>query len=114
MQCKASISSDIRARTLSLVCVWRWQKRYIEEGVDGLFATRRSDHARHCLSTGRQPLSQNQKCGSFWTLPAVSSSPSSVGRIWYAASLKPHRVDASKVSNGSAFEENITDIVGLL
>jgi transposase len=40
-------------------------------------------------------------------------SPSSVGRIWAEAGLKPHLVGTFKVSNDPQFEEKVTDVVGL-
>ena len=44
---------------------------------------------------------------------AMGISPSSVGRIWAEAGLKPHIVKEFKVSNDPLFEEKVTDIVGL-
>ena len=44
---------------------------------------------------------------------AVGISPSSVGRIWADARLKPHLTKSFKVSNDPMFEEKVTDIVGL-
>ena len=44
---------------------------------------------------------------------AVGISPSSVGRIWADAGLKPHIVKGFKVSNDPMFEEKVTEIVGL-
>jgi len=44
---------------------------------------------------------------------AVGISPSSVGRIWADAGLKPHVVRGFKVSNDPLFEEKVTEIVGL-
>ena len=44
---------------------------------------------------------------------AVGISPSSVGRIWAEAGLKPHFTRGFKVSNDPMFEEKVTDIVGL-
>jgi transposase len=44
---------------------------------------------------------------------AVGISPSSVGRIWVEAGLKPHQTRSFKVSNDPLFEEKVTDIVGL-
>lgn len=44
---------------------------------------------------------------------AVGISPSSVGRIWAEAGLKPHLTRGFKVSNDPMFEEKVTDIVGL-
>lgn len=40
-------------------------------------------------------------------------SPAQVQRIWAARGLKPHRVDASKLSNDPQFEEKLIDVVGL-
>ncbi|MGO1549951.1 MAG: IS630 family transposase [Nesterenkonia sp.] len=40
-------------------------------------------------------------------------SHSTVHRVWTELGLKPHRVDTFKVSNDSAFDENVIDIVGL-
>ena len=40
-------------------------------------------------------------------------SPSSVGRIWAAHGLKPHRVKTFKLSNDKRFAEKLEDIVGL-
>jgi transposase len=40
-------------------------------------------------------------------------SPATVGRIWDAAGLQPHRVDTFKVSNDPKFLEKLTDVVGL-
>ena len=44
---------------------------------------------------------------------AMGISPSSVGRIWAEAGLKPHLTKGFKVSNDPMFEEKVTDIVGL-
>ena len=44
---------------------------------------------------------------------AMGISPSSVGRIWADAGLKPHLAKGFKVSNDPMFEEKVTDIVGL-
>ncbi len=43
---------------------------------------------------------------------AVGISPSSVGRIWADAGLKPHIVTGFKVSSAPMFEAKVTEIVG--
>ena len=43
----------------------------------------------------------------------VSISRTSVQRIWAEAGLKPHLVKRFKISNDPAFEEKVTDVVGL-
>jgi len=40
-------------------------------------------------------------------------SPATVGRIWDAAGLQPHRVETFKVSTDKRFLEKLTDVVGL-
>jgi hypothetical protein len=44
---------------------------------------------------------------------AIGISPSSVGRIWAEAGLKPHATKGFKLSNDPMFEEKVTEIVGL-
>ena len=44
---------------------------------------------------------------------AVGLSPSSVGRIWRQAGLKPYRVKTFKVSNDPELEEKVVDVAGL-
>jgi transposase len=43
----------------------------------------------------------------------VGVSPSTVGRVWAANGLKPHRIKTFKLSNDKRFEEKLEDIVGL-
>jgi transposase len=104
-------------------CVRTWTQRYIDEGVDGL--------ERDKTRPGRiEPLAQKVKLkvlaktaratpadATHWSRAsmanAIGISPSSVGRIWAEADLKPHLVKRFKVSNDPKFEEKITDIVGL-
>src|SRR5215469_15694238 len=50
--------------------------------------------------------------GTRWR-PRWALAPSSVGRIWAEAGLKPHLVRRFKVSNDPQFEEKVTDVVGL-
>ena len=40
-------------------------------------------------------------------------SPSTIGRIWQAFELKPHRTDGFKLSNDPMFVEKVYDVVGL-
>lgn len=44
---------------------------------------------------------------------ATGPSDSTIGRIWRAHGLKPHRVETSKLSNDPQFVEKLRDIVGL-
>jgi transposase len=80
-------------------CVWRWQERYIDAGVDGL----ERDKTR---PPGKKPFSADVKLGvltttmrtrphaTHWSTrsmaEAVGLSHWSVQRIWQEAELKPH------------------------
>ena len=113
----------MRATGKSKPCVWRWQERYIAAGVDGLL----HDKTR---PPGRKPLSRKVRLkvlaktanetpanATHWSRTSMATemgiSPSSVGRIWAEAGLKPHLVRRFKVSNDPLFEEKVTDVVGL-
>jgi transposase len=113
----------MRLTSKSKPCVWRWQERYIAEGVDGLL----HDQTR---PSGKKPLSRKIKLkvlaktanatpanATHWSRTSMAAemgiSPSSVGRIWAEAGLKPHLVRRFKISNDPQFEEKVTDVVGL-
>ncbi len=103
--------------------VWRWQDRFMEEGVDGLLR----DKTR---PPGKKPLAPEQvakivglthtsppHAATHWTLramaKAVGVAASTVWAVWQAHGLTPHRWRQFKLSNDSAFVEKLTDIVGL-
>ena len=111
-----------RART-SKPTVWRWQQRYLEEGVAGL----KRDKTRPSrvpplpmetrLKVIAKTVQETPPNATHWSralmAEAMGISPSSVGRIWAEAGLKPHFTKGFKVSNDPKFEEKVTDIVGL-
>ena len=116
-------SQIMRRADTSKPTVWRWQARYLDEGVAGL----RRDKTRpsrvpplpretrlKVIATTVQKTPPN---ATHWSraamAEAVGISPSSVGRIWAEAGLKPHLVRGFKVSNDPMFEEKVTEIVGL-
>jgi len=111
-----------RART-SKPTVWRWQGRYLDEGVDGL----KRDKTRPSrvpplpmetrLKVITKTVQETPPNATHWSrslmAEAMGISPSSVGRIWADAGLKPHITKGFKVSNDPMFEEKATEIVGL-
>jgi transposase len=117
-------TNEIMRRTgMSKPTVWRWQERYIDEGVDGLLRDKTrpsrvpplSDDIK--LAVLKKTASETPSNATHWSrasmAEAVGISPSSVGRIWREAGLKPHRLDTFKVSNDPQFEEKVIDVVGL-
>lgn len=111
-----------RAKT-SKPTVWRWQERYIDEGVDGL----RRDKTRPSrvpplpretrLKVIAKTVQESPPGATHWSRATMAEvtgiPPSSVGRIWAEAGLKPHLTRGFRVSNDPMFEEKVTDIVGL-
>src|SRR5579859_2090479 len=103
--------------------VWRWQERFMQEGVAGLTRDKTRPSRipplpaetvdRVVALTNHPPPHE----ATHWTAPAmaktVAISPSSVRRIWSGHGLKPHRVRNFKLSNDPKFAEKLKDVVGL-
>lgn len=113
----------MRRANTSKPTVWRWQERYLDEGVEGL----KRDKTRPSrvpplprdtrLKVISKTVRESPPNATHWSRSimarAVGISPSSVGRIWAEAGLKPHQTRSFKVSNDPMFEEKVTEIVGL-
>ena len=104
-------------------CIWRWQERYVAEGVEGLTRDKTRPGRNAPLSadiklavikktTGERPAN-----ATHWSVRSMAKvmgiSHTSVQRIWHEAQLKPHLVRSFKVSNDPKFAEKVTDVVGL-
>jgi transposase len=115
---------EIMRRTgMSKPTVWRWQERYLDEGVAGLKRDKtrpsrvpplaREVRLRVIAKTVQDAPPNATHWSRVTMAEAVGISPSSVGRIWADAGLKPHVLRKFKVSNDPLFEEKVTEIVGL-
>ena len=103
--------------------VWRWQERFMNEGVDGLLRdkTRRSRIAplgpEVASTVVARTLEKPPGEVTHWTAAAMakeaSISVSSVQRIWRKHGLQPHRIRQFKLSNDKHFAEKLRDVVGL-
>jgi transposase len=115
---------EIMRRTAkSKTAVWRWQERFMREGVEGLLRdkTRPSRIAplgpevaeRVVALTLAEPPGET----THWTGRAMAKAAgiglSSVQRIWRAHGLAPHRIRTFKLSNDPEFAAKVRDIVGL-
>ncbi len=103
--------------------IWRWQRRFMEAGVDGLL--------RDATRPGRKPplapatvervvamtLDGPPGEATHWSgrtmAKAAGVSHRSVQRIWAAHGLKPHRIRTFKLSKDPKFVAKVQDIVGL-
>ena len=103
-------TAEIMRRTgKSKPCVWRWQARFMTEGVDGLLRdkTRPSrvpplgpEVAERVVAlTLTDPPAETTHWTAAMMAKAAGISVSSVQRIWRAHGLQPHRVRQFKLSN---------------
>ena len=117
-------TAEVMRRTdTSKTAVWRWQERFMTDGVAGLLRdkTRRSripplgtaveQHVVACT------LSDPPGETTHWTAGAMAKatgiSVSSVQRIWRKHGLQPHRTRQFKLSNDPQFAAKLHEIVGL-
>ena len=115
---------EIMRRTgKSKTCVWRWQERFAEEGVDGLLRdkTRPSripplgpEVAERVVAlTLADPPGETTHWTAEMMAKAAGISASAVRRIWKAHGLQPHRWRRFKLSNDPNFVAKLRDVVGL-
>jgi transposase len=113
----------IRRAKTSKPTVWRWQQRDLDAGVAGLMRDKtrpprvpplpRETRLKVVIKTVQETPANATHWSRASMAEAVGISPSSVGRIWAEAGLKPHLAQSFKVSNDPMFEEKVTDVVGL-
>jgi transposase len=101
----------------------RWKKRFLAQGVTGLFEQHHPGQkpkvltaklqARVLEATRRRP-----KDGStHWSVRKLAAelqvSKDAVHRIWKTAGVKPHRLERYMASNDPDFERKAADVIGL-
>ena len=113
----------MRTVGVSKTTVWRWQERFMQEGLDGLLRDKTRPSRIPPLGTEiaervvaltlQDPPGQT----THWTAEAMAKlvgvSVSSVQRIWRSHGLQPHRVRQFKLSKDPVFAAKVRDIVGL-
>ncbi|MER8401205.1 helix-turn-helix domain-containing protein [Mesorhizobium sp. M1348] len=113
----------MRTAGVSKTAVWRWQARFMDEGVEGLVR----DKTRP-PGTPRLPLDVAERVVALtlcdpsgetthWTgrlmAKVAGVGLTSIQRIWKAHGLAPHRIRAFKLSNDPKLAAKVRDIVGL-
>jgi hypothetical protein len=103
--------------------VWRWQERFMAQGIDGLLRdkTRPARIAALPVAVRERAvaltLSNPPGETTHWTAGLAAQqlgiSVSSVQRIWRAHGLQPHRVRQFKLSRDGQFVEKLRNVVGL-
>src|SRR3954469_1794489 len=107
----------------SKTSVWRWQERFLAEGVPGLLRDKTRPSRIPPLGTEVEArvvaATQTPAPGetTHWTATTMAKhvgiSVSSVQRIWRKHGLQPHRIRQFKLSNDPRFAAKLIDIVGL-
>ena len=107
----------------SKTCVWRWQERFAEQGVDGLLRDKTRPSrippldqevvARVLALTFEPPPREATHWTGAMMAAAGDISVSSVQRIWRKHGLQPHRVRQFKLSNDPDFVAKLRDVIGL-
>ena len=116
-------SAIMTATGKSKTCVWRWQERFMHEGIDGLLRDKTrppgtprasDDKVAEVIRLTQAPPPHE---ATHWTLRAMSArvglAASTVRAIWKAHGLSPHRWQQFKLSRDPAFAEKLHDVVGL-
>ena len=113
----------MRAADVSKTAVWRWQERFMVEGVAGLLR----DKTRPSRVAPLGPEVADRVVAltlldapgetTHWTADQMAAasgiSASAVRRIWKAHGLQPHRWRQFKLSNDPKFADKLHDVVGL-
>jgi putative transposase len=107
---------------LSAAVVGMWRKRFIQQGLMGLYdepkpGGPRSISDEHIAQLIRKTLNKQPKNMTHWTCRSIAKetqlSKSTVNRIWKAFGIQPHRQKHFKLSTDPFFVEKVRDIVGL-
>jgi len=107
---------------LSRPTVGLWRKRFIEQGLEGLYdelkpGGPRSISDERVARLIRKTLKTQPKNGTHWSCRAIAEetklSKSTVHRVWRAFGIQPHRQKHFKLSTDPFFVEKVRDITGL-
>lgn len=124
LECAAGKANRTIARELRLDedTVGKWRQRYLVRRVDGLLDEPRPGAPRTIADAEVErvvtlTLESTPRDATHWSTRAMAArcglSPSTVGRIWRAFGLQPHRAETFKLSRDPLFIDKVRDIVGL-
>jgi transposase len=106
----------------SAATVGKWRARFVEHRLDGLVDEPRPGRpptisAEQVEDVVVSTLESTPPNATHWSRAKMAQrsglSRSTIGRIWRAFELKPHREDGFKLSNDPLFVEKVYDVIGL-
>lgn len=116
-------SAICAASGTSKTTVWRWQARFLAEGVDGLLREKTRPPGTPKTGAGkvaeviRLTQAPPPHAATHWTLRAMAAkvglAASTVRAIWQEHGLSPHRWRQFKLSRAPEFAKKLHDVVGL-
>lgn len=107
---------------LSISMVGLWRKRFIDQGLMGLYDQPKPGAPRkigddQVAQLIQKTLNKKPKSATHWTCQSIAKetqlSKSTIQRIWRAFNLQPHRQKHFTLSTDPYFVEKVRDIVGL-
>lgn len=102
--------------------VFKWRKRYLEAGIEGLSDMPRSgqplklgpDKINEILTLTTRRVPQQ---ATHWSVRLMAKyarvTTWQVRQVWAASDLKPYRLKTFKISNDPHFADKVVDVVGL-
>jgi transposase len=124
LECAAGKPNRTVARELHLDedTVGKWRQRFLAQRLDGLLDEPRPGAPRTVTDAQVErvvmlTLETTPRDATHWSTRAMAArcgvSQSTVGRIWRAFGLQPHRTETFKLSRDPLFIDKVRDIVGL-
>jgi len=122
--CASGLSNMAVAQELGITdqTVCRWRGRFVKKGVAGLLDEPRSGVPRKITDDQVEAmivrtLESTPRDATHWSTRSMAAatgmSRATVGRIWRAFGLQPHRTETFKLSTDPQLIEKVRDIVGL-
>jgi len=114
-----AVARRVRASANTVGC---WRKRFVAQGLDGLFDEPRPGAPRTINDAAIEQvvvatLERTPKGATHWSTRTMAKhqglSHTTVGRIWRAFGLQPHRSETFTISRDPRLIEKVRDIVGL-
>ena len=110
------------ALNITRVTVGKWRKRYLDQGVEGLYDELRPGKPRtvsddEVAGLIKKTLETTPEGSTHWSVRTMAAetglSKSTIHRVWNTFGLQPHRQKHFKLSTDPFFIEKIRDVVGL-